>query len=84
MLDAQGALVAQADAPINHYGAQVVQTSALEPGKIYIDWRTLALPADLPPGTYTLALVVYQPWDGARLTLPDGSNSERVYTITIS
>jgi mannosyltransferase len=84
MLDAQGALVAQADAPINHYGAQVVQTSALEPGKIYIDWRTLALPADLPPGTYTLALVVYQPWDGARLSLPDGSNSERVYTITIS
>ncbi len=83
LLDGSGALVAQSDGPINHYGAQIVQTSALEPGKIYIDWRTITPPPDIAPGSYSLALVVYQSWDNTRLTLPDGSDSFTVYTFTM-
>jgi hypothetical protein len=67
LLDESGQLVAQSDGPINDIYAGPVQTSALEPERIYIDRRTLDLPPDLPPGTYQLALTVYQPWDGVRL-----------------
>ncbi|MEO8394938.1 MAG: hypothetical protein ABI700_18220, partial [Chloroflexota bacterium] len=83
LTDASGALVAQSDGPINHYGAQIVQTSQFVPGKIYIDWRTLTPPANLQSGTYTLELVVYQSWDNARLTLPDGSDSLMLEALTI-
>lgn len=37
--------------------------------RIYIDSRSLDLPPALPPGTYTLTLTVYRPWDNVRLTL---------------
>ncbi|MBI1256078.1 MAG: hypothetical protein GC204_01285 [Chloroflexi bacterium] len=83
LLDRAGALVAQNDGPINHYGVQIVQTSQLEPGKIYIDWRSLNPPTTLPGGTYTLELVVYQSWDGQRLTLADGSDSLTLQVLTI-
>ncbi len=59
-----------------------MQTSQLEPGKIYIDWRTLDLPPNLAPGAYRLDLVVYQSWDNTRLTLPDGSDSLTLYTFS--
>ncbi|MBL8147564.1 MAG: glycosyltransferase family 39 protein [Anaerolineae bacterium] len=75
LLDSAGQLIAQSDGPINHYGATIVQTSQMEPGRIYMDERTLPLPAGLPPGDYQLAVVVYQPWDGARLLLPDGRDA---------
>jgi hypothetical protein len=75
LLDSNGRLVAQADGPIRHYGEETVQTSQLQPGRIYMDVRPLDLPPDLPPGDYTLAVVVYQSWDGARLTLPDGHDA---------
>lgn len=75
LLDGAGNLVAQSDGAIQHYGAETVQTSRMQPGRIYIDYRTLELPPDLPDGTYQLALVVYQSWDSARLTLPDGTDS---------
>ncbi|MCC6802193.1 MAG: glycosyltransferase family 39 protein [Anaerolineae bacterium] len=84
LVDGAGTVVAQNDGPIHHYGAEVVQTSQLEPGKIYIDWRTLEIPARLPEASYTLQLVVYQSWDGARLLLPDGSDALTLETLTIS
>lgn len=83
LVDAAGALAAQHDGPINHYGAEIVQTSQLQPGRIYIDWRTLNRPPDLPSGTYRLELVIYQSWDGARLTLPDGADALTLDTLTI-
>ncbi len=64
-----GELVAQDDGAIHHYG-ETVQTSAMQPGQIYIDERTL-------PGTWDdiqVRLIVYQSWDGVRLTLPDGND----------
>ncbi len=75
LLDSSGTLVAQVDRPIrDQYLNQDIQTSQLEPGRIYIDSRTLELPLDLPAGSYQLALVVYQSWDSVRLLLPDGSD----------
>jgi len=84
LLDSGGALVAQADGPINHYAAEIVETSQLEPGRIYMDRRSLALPAGVAAGDYRLALVVYQSWDGVRLTLADGSDSLMLDSVHIS
>jgi len=81
LVNSTGEVVAQNDGAINHYGAQIVQTSQLEPGRIYIDWRTLSLPPELPAGVYTLQLVVYQSWDGTRLLLPDGSDTLTLDTV---
>ncbi len=83
LLSSSGALVAQRDGPINQFGVRVFETSQLEPGQIYIDHRTLALPADLSAGEYALALVVYQSWDGVRLRLPDGRDQLILDFITI-
>jgi hypothetical protein len=83
LLDAGGSLVAQTDGPINHYASEIFQTSRLEAGKIYIDHRTLSLPSDLPPGDYTLILIVYQPWDGVRLSVADGADHLLLQSLTI-
>lgn len=76
LLDDRGGLVAQVDRPIrDQYLNQDIQTSQLEPGRIYIDSRTLDLSPGLPAGDYQLTLVVYQSWDSVRLTLPDGTDT---------
>lgn len=83
MLDPDGTLVAQTDGPVHHYAAEIFQTSRLEPGKIYIDHRALDLPAGLPPGRYPLILIVYQPWDGERLTVADGRDHLTLPSVNI-
>jgi hypothetical protein len=75
-------LVAQADGPINHYGQQVVNTSQLEPGRIYIDFRAINLPPTLSAGQYQLDMIVYDFQTGTRLTLGDGSGHLSLNTIT--
>ncbi|HLV33959.1 MAG TPA: glycosyltransferase family 39 protein [Spirillospora sp.] len=75
VLDSTGRLVAQSDGPIiDLYSGQPVQSSQMQPDRIYIDARRVVLPSDLPGGNYQLALAVYQSWDGARLLLPDGTD----------
>jgi 4-amino-4-deoxy-L-arabinose transferase-like glycosyltransferase len=74
LLDGSGKLLSQADGPIHHFGQQLVETSQLEPSKIYIDHRTIALPSGLAAGTYQLALAVYDPATGERLKLADGAD----------
>jgi mannosyltransferase len=83
LLDTSGALVAQSDGAINHYGSEIVQTSGMQAGQIYIDHRTLTPAAPLPDGDYQLMIVIYQSWDGTRLTLPDGSDSIIAAEVTI-
>lgn len=83
LLNSDGALVAQNDGPIHHYAVETVQTSSLQPERIYIDFRSVALPPELPAGEYRLTLVVYQSWDGVRLTLPDGSDHLVLDTIRL-
>ncbi len=75
LLDTNGELISQADGPINHYGVQVVNTSQLEIGKIYIDFRDLTVPPSLPAGDYQLNLVVYDWQTDERLFLPNGADS---------
>ena len=83
LVDSIGGLVAQNDGPVNHYGAEIVQTSQFQPRKIYVDWRTLNLPPEIQNGTYSLELVIYQSWDGKRLLLADGSDMLTLDTFTI-
>ncbi len=85
LLDASGALAAQKDGPLTDYwDGSTIPTSALEPGRVTIDRRTIALPPDLPSGEYTLALAVYRPADGARLPLADAPDSLlRALAITL-
>jgi hypothetical protein len=82
LLDSNGTLVAQADGPVNHYNT-IVNTSQFEPRHIYIDSRMLNLPPGLPPGTYTLELVVYNWQTNERLTLPDGSDHLHLEILNI-
>lgn len=74
LLDSSGNLVAQVDGPIQNYGKDAVDTNAMEPGKIYIDYRSLSLPASIAAGEYQLELIVYDWQSGTRLTLADGSD----------
>ncbi|MEO8612578.1 MAG: glycosyltransferase family 39 protein [Chloroflexota bacterium] len=83
LLDANGTLVAQADGPINHYGQEVVNTSQLEPERIYIDFRNLTLPANVPAGDYQLEMVVYDWQTNQRLLLMDGSDHLTLNVVTI-
>jgi hypothetical protein len=83
LLDGSGALVAQFDGPIHNYGQAIVETSQLAPGQIYVDHRSIPVPPELSSGEYRLVLVVYQPWDGVRLTLADGSDTLILDTIVV-
>ncbi len=83
LLDSAGKLVAQADGPINHYGSKTVDTNAMEPGKIYIDYRSLALPPTIAQGTYQLELIVYDWQTGNRLLQPDGTDRLTLDSINI-
>jgi hypothetical protein len=84
LLDVSDNLLAQVDGPIHdRYLDSAVQTSQLEPGRIYIDRRTLALPPTLPAGEYRLALVAYQTWDNVRLRLPDGGDMLVLGPVTV-
>lgn len=74
LIDSAGNLLAQNDGPINHYGQGAVDSSLLEPGQLYIDWRQLDLPPGLAAGTYQLTLAVYDWQTGERLTLANGTD----------
>ncbi|MBZ0302137.1 MAG: DUF3054 domain-containing protein, partial [Anaerolineae bacterium] len=56
-----------------------------DPGETLIGTQAvLTLPADLPPGDYTLVLGLYDFVSGARLTLADGTNAFEVGTVTVT
>lgn len=86
LLAEDGTLVAQVDRQIDppdeNFGE--IPTSEMQAGGNYIDWRVLDLLPDLPAGDYNLQVVVYQWWDGVRLTTADGSDAIRIRTITIN
>ncbi|MCK6579112.1 MAG: glycosyltransferase family 39 protein [Anaerolineae bacterium] len=83
LLTVEGAMVAQQDGAILHYGQDRIETSVMQPGALYIDRRALTLSPPLPPGDYALALIVYQSWDGVRWTLPDGGDTLNLGAIRI-
>ena len=70
LLDSAGAIVAQSDAlPTGNAHA-----SAWVAGEVIVDAHVLPLPAELPPGEYTLVAGMYDPLTGQRLMAigPDG------------
>ncbi len=83
LLDQNGALAAQDDGELHDHYSGPLSTSQLEPGRVYIDLRTLPLPPDLPAGEYTLTLSVYDWRDDTRLQLPDDSELLRLDTVTL-
>jgi mannosyltransferase len=84
LLAPDGSLAAQSDGPLIDYWSQAaINTSALEPDRLYLDDRLIDLPPDLPPGEYRLSLVIYQPWDGVRLPLADGGDALTLLTLTL-
>jgi hypothetical protein len=68
LLDAAGQLIAQSDVPP---GGGNYPTTAWQPGEAVTSRHTLALPADLPPGPYTLRAGLYRPSDFSRLPARD-------------
>lgn len=69
LLDESGALRAQHDGYPDDGAAP---TSGWSPGALIFDAHTLKLPADLPPGVYTVGVKLYTYWDGAALPTADG------------
>jgi hypothetical protein len=73
LVDPQGDRVAaQGDAP--PLGGRW-PTSLWLPGTVLDDQHTIALSADLAPGTYRIVVGLYDPVSGDRLPLPDGSDA---------
>jgi len=73
LVDAQGALWAQRDAPVSDGGAHPTSMWSLrEP---VVGYQDLSVPPAIPPGTYHLRMVLYIRDSGQVLT-PVGSNSE--------
>ncbi|MCL4369609.1 MAG: 6-pyruvoyl-tetrahydropterin synthase-related protein [Chloroflexi bacterium] len=71
VLDGQGRVVAQHDSfPAG--GARL--TTSLVSGEVIEDLHTIALPANLAPGRYTLIIGLYEPISGGRLSQADGTN----------
>jgi len=65
----------------NHIWAQVdaqpdptSPTDNWLPGELALDEQALPLPASLPGGSYQLIVGLYDPGDGRRLALPDGTD----------
>ncbi len=66
LLDAKGNKVAQRDTP-PQYGQ--LPTNKWEVGTLILDDQSLNLPANLPPGVYTVKMGVYNQADGKRLSI---------------
>lgn len=83
VLDRHGNLLAQFDGPPQVRG-DPQETSRWQPGRFYVEERTVQLPYGLKTGTYGLYLTVYQWWDNTRLRAEDTDDEgllllDRVY-----
>ena len=84
LLAEDGFLVTQIDRQIMPPNSDEVPTSTMQSDGNYIDERILEIPPDLANGDYQLQVLVYQWWDGVRLTVPDGSDAIVIDTITMN
>mgnify|MGYP001163171051 CR=1 FL=1 len=81
LLNAAGERVAQTDAFPAWLGLQ--PTSRWPVNQPLLDRHTLSLPANLPPGIYTLQLGLYQAQSLERLPLTTGGNTLELGRITV-
>jgi len=70
LVDAAGQTVAQAD---GEPGAGALPTSSWLPGEYLADPHRLLAPANLPAGTYTIEIGLYDPATGQRLLWLDAA-----------
>lgn len=86
LLREDGSLVTQVDRQIDPPEEDIgeIPTSQMQPDGNYIDWRVLELPFDLANGDYQLQVVVYQWWDGVRLTTDNNDDAIHIETIQIN
>jgi hypothetical protein len=84
--DRGGVVVAQADHPTRHQG-RVFPTSAWRTSCLYEDNFEISLPSDLPAGTYSLVVGLYDPSTSARLPVdpaPHRTEDGGVRAMTLS
>ena len=77
VLDAANNLVAQFDGPPLE---GLRPTSQWPPGALIVDRRTLRLPADLPSGSYTLMVGLYDPTSMARATVVPAGDAGKTFS----
>ncbi len=80
LLNAAGERVAQSD---GQPAVWTRPTSGWRVGETVEDRHGLSLPADLPPGSYSLVVGLYTPSDGVRLHAPDGADAIVLTTIEV-
>ncbi|GAB4160795.1 MAG: hypothetical protein Fur0021_33220 [Candidatus Promineifilaceae bacterium] len=78
--DAAGQIVAQSDA---EPAAWSRPTTGWLPGEVILDDHQITLPPDLPSGSYTLLVGLYDPATAIRLRLPHGDDAISVETVTL-
>ncbi|WP_420629318.1 hypothetical protein [Candidatus Leptofilum sp.] len=79
VLDGDGRIVAQSDAPPAGWTRP---TTGWLPGEFIIDQHTITLPATLPPGDYTVTTGLYLP-NASRLQQPNGQDNIPLTTFTL-
>ena len=76
LVDSEGNLITAYDSPpttnLSGVDGGIYPTTLWQPGDTIRDERRLALPADLPPGTYQIFIGLYRPTDFARLPIVNG------------
>jgi hypothetical protein len=80
LLDKQGNLWAQSDGEPAGWSRP---TTGWAPGEVVLDKRTLEIPADAPPGSYTLVAGLYHHGTGERLALPNGETAVPIISLII-
>ena len=81
LLDAEGQLQAQADSPPT---SGKYPTSVWDAGEFIADMHTLSLAPDLPAGEYRVAIGLYDPNTGQRLSIVDQDGRILADRVTIS
>jgi hypothetical protein len=80
LLAPDGSLLTQSDGEPANWTRP---TTGWAPGEIILDQRVLQIPADAPPGLYTLLAGLYDPLTSDRLPLPDGATAIHITTFTL-
>ena len=70
--------------PFEGNPAAVVPLANWLPDELILDLHTLALPADLPNGRYTLMTGLYDSISGQRLPLQDGTGADAIVLGSIA
>lgn len=80
LLDSTGNQVAGADSPPVNGD---YPTTLWHAGEQILDEHTMLIPADLPPGEYSLAVGMYNPDSGARVPLVEGTGDTIQWTLVV-